>query len=446
MQSAPATGLFLWREDTGGSDGANRVQGEMDFTGLVEAFLRRVEQRRLQRLAAELWKFAEALDGWLHDLLAHPRSDWRERFESFLAGQEAEGRIPTPESKQSLLGYLTWWATTIGLEPGAEKTADGYPKVFGPLAGLLEEEIRSRSLVTAPPLVPELRPVPDWEPRIVEIKQIKGFWGHYDELVASGKYDPGSLERAFYGLVRTVLPSSEPITRITFDDGTVLILLGGGPDTGALADQATFLLTAGGAAIGKATLKEALVAFFKGLGRETGESVADNVVQEVTGLPVGPASLVPKKGKPPNLRGSSRPPIPRQIKDLRRRSAKELNERQTREGRFPPYRAKVSVREFVTQQELRFVRVYADSSLQRGRWLVRADAIAGMAPEQIRQALGLKYVPKYITDVTVPANRQMRLSVVGPQPQWGVPNRGIEQYELLDDISEANFTNGRPLK
>ncbi|MEX0676875.1 MAG: HNH/ENDO VII family nuclease [Pirellulales bacterium] len=174
----------------------------------------------------------------------------------------------------------------------------------------MEEEIRSRSLVTAPPLVPELPPVPDWKPRIVEIKQIKGFWGHYDELVASGKYDPGSLERAFYGFLRTIFPSSEPSTRITFDDGTVLILLGGGPDSGALADQAAVILTVGGAAVSKATLKEALVAFFKGLGRETGESVADNVVQEVTGLPVGPSSLVPKKGKSRTPQ-SSRVPAPR---------------------------------------------------------------------------------------------------------------------------------------
>lgn len=77
--------------------------------------------------------------------------------------------------------------------------------------------------------------------------------------------------------------------------------------------------------------------------------------------------------------------------------------------------------------------------------MVRADAIEGMSPAEIKQAPGLKTVPKYITDVLVPKDTRMRMSIVASQPQWKVPHRGVVQYELLDEIPESSFTNARPL-
>jgi hypothetical protein len=164
----------------------------------------------------------------------------------------------------------------------------------------MEEERRSRSALAMPPLVDEPPPIPDWQPRIVEIKQVKGIWSHYDELLAAGRYDPHWLQRAFFGFAREILPESEPSTRITFDDGTVLILLGGGPDSGALAGQAAFILGARGAVSGGMTLKQALAELAKYAGRETVEGVASGV----TGLPVGslnvkrlPSGIEPVKPK-----------------------------------------------------------------------------------------------------------------------------------------------------
>jgi hypothetical protein len=71
----------------------------------AEIYFRRVE--------AELWKFAEALDEWLHELFAHPRPDWRESFDQLLAQQEAEGRLIVPKSRQELLDFLEGWAEGI---------------------------------------------------------------------------------------------------------------------------------------------------------------------------------------------------------------------------------------------------------------------------------------------------------------------------------------------
>jgi hypothetical protein len=59
-----------------------------------------------RRVEAELWKFAEALDHWLHKLFERPRPDWRESFGQLLAQQEAEGRVVEPKSRQDLLDYL----------------------------------------------------------------------------------------------------------------------------------------------------------------------------------------------------------------------------------------------------------------------------------------------------------------------------------------------------
>jgi A nuclease of the HNH/ENDO VII superfamily with conserved WHH len=66
-----------------------------------------------RRVEAELWKFAESLDQWLHELFAHPRPDWRESFDQLLAQQEGEGRVVEPKSRQELLDFLSGWAETV---------------------------------------------------------------------------------------------------------------------------------------------------------------------------------------------------------------------------------------------------------------------------------------------------------------------------------------------
>jgi hypothetical protein len=82
-----------------------------------EAWLREVLQLAgeiyFRRVEAELWKFAEALDRWLHKLFSHPRPDWRESFDQLLAQQEAEGRLIEPKSRQDLLDFLEGWSKSV---------------------------------------------------------------------------------------------------------------------------------------------------------------------------------------------------------------------------------------------------------------------------------------------------------------------------------------------
>jgi hypothetical protein len=82
-----------------------------------KAWLREVLQLAgeiyFRRVEAELWKFAEALDQWLHELFAHPRPDWRESFDALLAQQESEGRLIEPKSRHDLLDFLEDWSKAV---------------------------------------------------------------------------------------------------------------------------------------------------------------------------------------------------------------------------------------------------------------------------------------------------------------------------------------------
>jgi hypothetical protein len=180
----------------------------------------------------------------LHGLLAHPQRDWRASLEQFFARRESEGRIATAESRQSLVDYLKWWAITIGLEePGSEpapahaaasgEAEGGFAESIGPLVPLLDEPFPSH----LPSYVPELPPKLEWKPRVVKIERLQGFWDDYRELLASGHYEQGWWESILYGFTSALLPSSEPSIKITFDDGTVLFVLGGGPESGVLGGQ-----------------------------------------------------------------------------------------------------------------------------------------------------------------------------------------------------------------
>jgi hypothetical protein len=287
------------------------------------------------------------LDEWLHGLFAHPRRDWRDQLDQYFDWQESEGRIATPESRQSLTDYLKWWAVSIGLEepglaptpvdetaevsawtpsgqlpdpPAANEPPEGNPAPFGPLIAAFEEETRWQ--LSMPSYAPELPPKLEWKPRVVKIERLKGFWDDYRELVASGHYEQGWWEwwqSVGVRFTSALLPSSEPSIKITFDDGTVLIVLGGGPESGALGAQATFFIGVHGATVGAATLRQAVFSAFKHLGREAAEQIADSVVQEVTGLPVGPTALLPKKGRSLKSRGRARPSKPRPTNKVQRR-------------------------------------------------------------------------------------------------------------------------------
>ena len=92
------------------------------YADTIREFFRLLGRLWLERLEAELWNFAQALDQWLHELFLHPTPAWRERFEAFLAEQAGEGRVPTPESRDALIG-LPRKLGRHGVEPRAGSQA-----------------------------------------------------------------------------------------------------------------------------------------------------------------------------------------------------------------------------------------------------------------------------------------------------------------------------------
>jgi hypothetical protein len=109
-----------------------------------------------------------------------------------------------------------------------------------------------------------------------------------------------------------------------------------------------------------------------------------------------------------------------------------------------PYSVHSQVRRFTTEKELKFVRVTVDRP--EGGWMVRAEEIAGMTPAEIQKHLALPKVPTHILDVTVPPKTRMQTGFVGPQPKFGVPDRGGIQYQVLDDLPPSAFGPMRPLQ
>lgn len=133
-----------------------------------------------------------------------------------------------------------------------------------------------------------------------------------------------------------------------------------------------------------------------------------------------------------------------QISNVRRIGVDEANAPFIADGWNPPYSG-TSVRTFTTESEIAFVRV-STPEFPTGRFLVRADEIAGMSPQQIQQYLALPRVPTHISEVTVPAGTPMQMGRIAPQPDYaGAPGGGL-QYQLRSLIDKDNFGMQRPIQ
>lgn|GEM_PF-3662668 len=111
----------------------------------------------------------------------------------------------------------------------------------------------------------------------------------------------------------------------------------------------------------------------------------------------------------------------------------------------PPVREGTKVMEAELRKETSgFVRVYDDvNSFQKGGWLMRKEDIIGLTPEQIKDKFALKYVPKYVADVKLPADTKIRISEANEIPGWG--KGGGTQIDLLDE-RVGEFFNPRSLE
>ncbi|MGI5892839.1 MAG: hypothetical protein ACOX7H_08975, partial [Bacillota bacterium] len=130
------------------------------------------------------------------------------------------------------------------------------------------------------------------------------------------------------------------------------------------------------------------------------------------------------------------------------RSADEVNNWWKIEKGYdkPPYKPGTVVQEVELKETTTFVRVYDDeNSFQKGGWVMKKEDIAGLTPEQIRDKFALPEVPKYITDVTIPAGTKVRVGEANEVAGWG--KGGGTQIDLVGQrgIGEE-FSNPRPLE
>ena len=126
--------------------------------------------------------------------------------------------------------------------------------------------------------------------------------------------------------------------------------------------------------------------------------------------------------------------------DVRHRSAAEVNATFPPSWK-PPYQPGTRVTEYTTSANEKFVRVHGDNNTA-GSWIMKKEAIQGLSPSQIAHKFSLPSVPKYVSDVNVPANTPMRTGKVAGN--FGGAE-GATQYELLGRIPMSNFSNTRPI-
>ena len=94
----------------------------------------------------------------------------------------------------------------------------------------------------------------------------------------------------------------------------------------------------------------------------------------------------------------------------------------------PPYTPKTVVQDITLGSDTIFVRVYdGDISGLRGGWVMRAEDIKGLTPEQIQQKFALPSTPKYIGEVKLKAGSNIRMGEVNPN--YGYNGGGI-QFDL----------------
>ena len=150
---------------------------------------------------------------------------------------------------------------------------------------------------------------------------------------------------------------------------------------------------------------------------------------------------------------TSLPPNSRVIDTL---SANSENAAAIDAGWQPPYIPNSNVVQIVTEQDTNYVRLYGGTSSEAGSWVMRAEDIAGLTPQQIASKYSLPQVPTMICDVTIPAGTRLNASVAnGISPGAGrgiftgdnVGGGGV-QFQIQIPTKNLNpswFSNGRPL-
>lgn len=99
------------------------------------------------------------------------------------------------------------------------------------------------------------------------------------------------------------------------------------------------------------------------------------------------------------------------------------------DGSTPPYEAGTKVYEVELTENTTFARVFEVESNPGGQWIMNAEDLSGLTPQQIKDKYALEFIPKYICDVELSAGNVIRGGVAGPIPNWG--SGGGVQFDLM---------------
>jgi len=138
--------------------------------------------------------------------------------------------------------------------------------------------------------------------------------------------------------------------------------------------------------------------------------------------------------------------------------ADDLNALSVADKYDPPYVPGTKVLEVTTTQSSSFVRVFGGDSRQTGSWVMRAEDVQGLTPQQIASKFSLPQVPTMIADVTVPAGIKLEVSAannISPNAAKGILTGdniggGGVQFRVLSrpepEVFSNWFSNPRMLK
>jgi filamentous hemagglutinin len=151
--------------------------------------------------------------------------------------------------------------------------------------------------------------------------------------------------------------------------------------------------------------------------------------------------------------------LPESAKIIGTSSADAKNAVAISRDRAAPYLPNSNIVQIETTQVEQFVRVYGGDSGQPGTWIMRAEDVAGLTPEQIASKFSLPQVPTKIADVTLPPGTTLEVSVasaVSPKALEGIvtgDNGGGGGVQIQIQSRPANlgefsswFSNERPIQ
>lgn len=273
----------------------------LSYLGDVRHWFWRVWLEASLQLQRELSYFIDPLETFVAQMASRPLPpDWRKQLHDYLDAWEPDGYEIAAEHRPILEDFILMWATARTNVTAARPRPQGVmPRepldMTDERRRFYEQEVKdlfARDHEFTPHGSRFERAARDFEPaetparHVVSEVELKGLGARYDEAVASRQYKPGFFTRVAVSVARGVFVDSEPTKIVTYSDGTVYIQLGGGPSSGVIAGQAS--------AIGGVVTAAKAGKIFQ----ESVDEILDALFEEMTGSPVGPSGIKPRKPSP----------------------------------------------------------------------------------------------------------------------------------------------------